>query len=65
MKKLLVFTTVLATASMAHGFTFGLVESAAQQDLGSDTQLSPCNEAWSPRPEIRDGDTDAATSRRP
>ena len=40
MNKLLVLVTILATASMAHGFTFGLAESAAPVDLGGATQFT-------------------------
>ena len=40
MKKLLVLVTILATASMAQGFTFGLAESAPQVDLGADIQVT-------------------------
>lgn len=40
MKKVLVLVTILAAASMAHGFTFGLAESAPQADLGADIQFT-------------------------
>lgn len=40
MRKLLVLVTVLAAASAAHGFVFGLAESAPQTDLGAAIQFT-------------------------